>query len=125
MIAPGTDATINRNSKRRLDPVAVDERHGHFEPFAPIEDYQRQQRSKVKDDIEGKTRVLPPFEEPRDQYQVGRAGDWQKLGQTLNDAENDSLKYRKHNNFSYLSADRAFRTRLCRVGHMPTKLTDK
>ncbi len=79
----------------------------------------------MKDDIEGKTRVLLPLEEPRNQYKVSRAGNRQKLGQALNDAENDSLKYRKHNIFNYLDAKCAFRTRLCWVGHMPTKLTDK
>ena len=46
----------------------------------------------MKDHVEGKSRVLGPFEQPWDQYQMGRAGDRQKLGQTLHDAENDSLK---------------------------------
>ena len=53
-----------------LDAIAVDERHRHLEPFAPVEDQQRQKGPKMEHDIEGKPGVLLPFEQPGDEYQM-------------------------------------------------------
>jgi hypothetical protein len=47
---------------------------------------------------------------------MGRTGDWEKLRQTLHDAENDRLKYSKHNDFSYLRADRELSHAIVPIG---------
>ena len=63
----------------------------HRDPVFTIVDQQCQQRAQVQGDIEGETRILP-FEEPRDENEMGGTGDWKELGQALYGTQNYRLK---------------------------------
>jgi hypothetical protein len=61
----------------------------------PLPDQQRGGRARMQRDLEalpylGVELVPAPAEQPRDEDDVGRAGDWQQLGRSLHDPQGQS-----------------------------------